>query len=757
MQLMQLIHILQRYLVNRTKILLLYFATLLIPLYMFKKLFLLLSLFLGVNSFAQISREINPQNCREGESIEYCRQHVLQNELMKDPVFKKQFEKDQEQLRNEGVIFVSKGKGDIPNKGVIYRIPVVFHVVHNGGDENISTAQIKDALFILNRDFARENADADVVYAPFLGMPADVEIEFVFATKAPNGACFSGITRTKNPITFDGASGQDIRSAIISGNDVYNGTWPGNRYLNIMVCDDIGGAAGYTYLPGSQGSSMGNGIYVLQNYVGSFGTGSVSRSRTLTHEVGHWLNLPHTWGSGNSPGPGQNNCNQDDGVSDTPLTAGNTNCNVFSNTCNGDNSFWGFDQLDNVENYMDYSYCSKMFTTGQALRMRTAITSGVGGRNNVISASNLALVGADSNLVVCKADFFSSKTDVCIGAQIDFFDASFHDIQGWNWSFPGGTPSSSTAENPIIVYNTPGIYSVTLVATDGSSNTQTELKTGYVTVRPFGSVLPYTEGFENYTTLSDPNSFWRAKSGSGNAFEVFTGTGSEGNKSIRLQNFNEPEGETDDLVSNGFDLSSFAPTDTVTFSFKYAYRKRGSQNYEVLRFQVSKDCGDVWSTRKTIAGSILSSEVVSSNWTAQPSDFVQVHVTGINQTFFVANLLTRFTFESDDGNNLFLDQINFYSGGPSALNLNEEEILREVRLYPNPSEGEINLKFYTFQESDVNITIQDVTGKELQRNRIKASNGENLVLMGTENLSAGMYFVRINAGSSQETLQFIIK
>ena len=176
-----------------------------------------------------------------------------------------------------------------------------------------------------------------------------------------------------------------------------------------------------------------------------------------------------------------------------------------------------------------------------------------------------------------------------------------------------------------------------------------------------------------------------------------------------------------------------------------------------MRFQVSKDCGDIWSTRKTIAGSILSSEVVSSNWTAQPSDFVQVHVTGINQTFFVSNLLTRFTFDSDDGNNLFLDQINFYSGGSSALTLNEEEILREVSLYPNPSEGEINLKFYTFQESDVNISIQDVTGKELQRNRIKASNGENLVLMGTENLSAGMYFVRIIAGSSQKTLQFVIK
>ena len=133
-------------------------------------------------------------------------------------------------------------------------------------------------------------------------MPADVEIEFVLATKAPNGVCFKGITRTNSPMSYQGDDGGDQVSAIVSGNDVYNNAWAGNRYLNIFVCGEIGGAAGYTTNPGTwNATSMTNGIWILHNYVGSIGTSNVGTSRTLTHEVGHWLNLSHPWGSTNNP------------------------------------------------------------------------------------------------------------------------------------------------------------------------------------------------------------------------------------------------------------------------------------------------------------------------------------------------------------------------------------------------------------------------------------------------------------------------
>ena len=162
--------------------------------------------------------------------------------------------------------------------------------------------QILDAVSILNRDYRLQNSDANSVQSVFSGMPADIEVEFALATKAPNGQCFSGITRTVSALTNDGSDGDNQVSEIISNNDVYNGQWAGNRYLNIFVCAYIGGAAGYTYTPYSNNTSMYNGIRVLHDYVGSIGTSGSYSSRTLTHEVGHWLNLEHTWGPNNNPG-----------------------------------------------------------------------------------------------------------------------------------------------------------------------------------------------------------------------------------------------------------------------------------------------------------------------------------------------------------------------------------------------------------------------------------------------------------------------
>ncbi len=725
---------------------------------MFNRIIFLLGLVLLATPNLNAQNQIDPQNCREGETVEYCRQHTYHNELLKDPAAKKKFEKDEAQRKADVAAFkAAKAKGDIPSKTVLFRIPVVFHLLHNGGAEKISDAQIMDALRILNRDYNLQNADANQVYTPWQGLAADVQIEFVLATKAPNGTCFSGITYTDDPITYAGASGTQIVNAIKSGNDVYNGEWAGNKYLNIFICEDIGGAAGYTYLPGAQGTNMRNGIWVLSTYVGSIGTGNVNRSRTLTHEVGHWLGLPHTWGGTNNPGI-QSNCSNfsDDGIDDTPETIGNTSCNYFANTCNLDFAYWGFDQVDNVENYMEYSYCSKMFTNDQALEMQGTLNSGVGGRNNVVAGFNLASVGADSNLVICKTDFSSIQNDICVGDTVNFLDGSYHDITAWNWNFSGGTPSTSSDENPVIQYNTPGVYSVTLTATDASNNSMTETKTAFINVLPAGVQLPYVEGFEGYTSLTDPSSFWRADNPSGNGFELFSGTGSEGNKCLRLRNYGQPDGNVDEVISNNFDLSAMSSSETVTFSFKYAYRKRNSTNYEVLRMYASPDCGLNWNVRKTLAGSLLSNEVVTSEWTPAASDFVLVHVTGVNSTYFTPNLQTKFSFDSDGGNNLYIDQINFYTGGPVNVGL-EEGVIENLALFPNPAVDELNLRFNISESSKVVLSVKDITGKILKNIVVDAQIGDNLVMMETSEFASGVYFLTINTGNSNKTLQFVVK
>jgi PKD repeat protein len=78
-------------------------------------------------------------------------------------------------------------------------------------------------------------------------------------------------------------------------------------------------------------------------------------------------------------------------------------------------------------------------------------------------------------------NFTGTPTTVTIGNTVSFTDNTSCNPTSWSWSFPGGTPSTSTAQNPVITYNTVGVYDVTLVATNASGN-DTETKTGYITV-----------------------------------------------------------------------------------------------------------------------------------------------------------------------------------------------------------------------------------------------------------------------------------
>ena len=79
------------------------------------------------------------------------------------------------------------------------------------------------------------------------------------------------------------------------------------------------------------------------------------------------------------------------------------------------------------------------------------------------------------------ADFVGGPTNICQGEVVNFNDTSSGVISTWDWNFPGGTPSSSTDQNPVITYNTAGIYDVILTVGNGTE-IDSETKTGFVTV-----------------------------------------------------------------------------------------------------------------------------------------------------------------------------------------------------------------------------------------------------------------------------------
>ncbi len=95
--------------------------------------------------------------------------------------------------------------------------------------------------------------------------------------------------------------------------------------------------------------------------------------------------------------------------------------------------------------------------------------------------------GVDS-FIVCPtippvAAFSGSPTTICVGSTVAFTDLSTNIPSTWSWVFPGGTPGTSTSQNPTITYNTAGTYAVTLTATNAHGS-DVETIAGYITVNP---------------------------------------------------------------------------------------------------------------------------------------------------------------------------------------------------------------------------------------------------------------------------------
>jgi Pregnancy-associated plasma protein-A len=238
-------------------------------------------------------------------------------------------------------------------------LQVVVHIVHRTAEEDITDAQVRSQIDVLNRDYRAKNTDRRKVPPVWKGLVLDANIEFALASKDPDGEPTSGITRTATTVSAFGAD-DSVKDKQTGGVE----PWPTDRYLNIWVCNLGGGLLGYAQFPG--GPANTDGVVVLYS---AFGTRRGAqppfhKGRTATHEVGHFLGLRHIWGD-------MNDCTGNDFVADTPpARQANTGKPNFPHvTCNnGPNG-------DMFMNYMDYvdDEAMFMFTAGQVARMNATL------------------------------------------------------------------------------------------------------------------------------------------------------------------------------------------------------------------------------------------------------------------------------------------------------------------------------------------------------------------------------------------------
>ena len=347
------------------------------------------------------------------------------------------------------------------------------------------------------------------------------------------------------------------------------------------------------------------------------------------------------------------------------------------------------------------------------------------------------------------ANFSADRLTICEGESVSFTDLSIGNESNWSWTFEGGSPDTSDEQSPEVSYNQVGFYDVSLVVSN-SFGQDSITKTSYIQVIPYtGESTPFIEGFEDAPI---PNSEWYVDNPSGPGWETNTSVSHTDNASVWLDNYNNSGNQTDELISSTIDLSN---AQEVLMTFYVAYAQKSAQDNDQLSVFISKDCGETWLQRKVLFGSTTLNSAIPTNspFTPLNDEWNFVELTNIIQTYWVENFMVKFIFESDGGNNVYLDDINITDASGNA-NLIAQNL--NMVLFPNPTKDVSNLGFNLIGTHEIQISISDILGRTIEN--IYSGNlgfGYHEMQINTSQLAKGTYLINLTIDGKEFTKKFV--
>ena len=552
--------------------------------------------------FLLVSFNLQAQKKEIQNNIPVCATDIEEAKNMQDPSYKT-LQQSKDEAYKKAMIQLNKDRaaGLEKSNPPIYTLPLVVHIIHSGAalgtDANPTDASVTSDINTASDRFRHQHTGADTYTNPLYG--ADTEIEFCLASTDPDGNYTTGIIRhfDTDLALFDFDNGESVTEYLST-------LWPIDEYLNVVIVETLTGAAGVYF-------GLADATFY---HSGSFWSGLIA------HEIGHHLNLRHTF----QDGCPNNDCLSDgDRVCDTPPKAspgfnGATSCTSPNDACDTDDDDTSANnpyrpiadggvgnQPDMLANYMDYTgSCWDAFTQGQKDRMRNDISTfrmslvnSDGCNATTAPALDAGISNIEPTSTPCGTTVSTTVTLVNYGSSTLTTADVLLKVDGvtvltspWSGSLATGS-SLDIVLTDITLTQGNYVLSAETAAPNGGTDGYSNNDISYSSFSVSGSgTLPYMEDFVVYPapgiSIINPDGIpttWVSTNQadmdcSGNPNQMIT---------INNYSYNAP-GQKDYIRLPTFNLSNYT---SATLTFDVAYAPYAAANADGLEIEVSSDCG----------------------------------------------------------------------------------------------------------------------------------------------------------------------
>ena len=681
---------------------------------------------------------------------EFCGSDSLHDEKMNtDPDYRERYQQTLESIRN-----ASSRQVRLPNG--VYQVPVVVHVMHKGESvgtgTNISDVDVKLGIQYLNNYW--RNIENTIGF----GQGVDMKIEFVLAIQDENGNTTNGIDRVDlsadDAYVNNGVSRRE--NSGISDEDLkaYS-VWDPYSYYNVWIIDEIDNTncftgtsyiAGYAYYASAHGAPYDGSVVLICTYL-------EEGSNTWAHEMGHALNLPHTF-DGDDP---DNGICGDDYIDDTPThirtsgitpsiywdcgTTTSNNCDsAFNQVINPETGYTRSSgtHRDHMFNHMDYSGCSSEFTGGQRAVAINALTAVRGSRKSYFEGSALVPVAA------AVVDFISPSI-ICLGDVTTFTDLSVntpnsytnegYDGYTFAWTFDDGqnTPLTSAIQNPTITFANTGTYDVKFEITNPEGTTSLTKEDGLTIVSSFRDVCSFTnrrppsnngpgvtkvtfKSLENQTSTNTPNNPVQDFRCSKNTF-------------INLESSYDLDIEYTSVSSNPHYVEAW-----IDWDDSGSFETSNSDGINELVLADNTQTGNPGNNTASVSVTAPSGVDLNTVFTLRV-------ISSMNQAPVVCGN-SNSTQRADDYGILV----------KPASNLSVDELAAlQLKIYPNPVQDELTIELQNKAPLSAYV-IYDISGKSVMTSTLNPTNR-----IQVSGLSKGLYFIKVKVANTEMVGKFIKK